>query len=119
MGKKSALVSYHKKRTAVLSAEVRRLRKELRDAHRVGYERGSADATLTAYLAIQDYGLPGLAWLSARMSAITKKMPPPHSNEIDDRVTAAVIEHMASYDAGRAAKIEREFQKFLAGDSTK
>lgn len=104
---------WHKKRAAAL---VDKSHKRKTD-RRVGFEEGLAAATLTAYLAIQDYGLSGVQWLSDRMSAVGKN--PPRSNEIDELVTRDVLASMRKYSPQRAAEVEREFQKFLAGDSTK
>jgi hypothetical protein len=102
---------WHKKRAAAL---VEKSHKRKTD-RRIGFQEGAAAATLTAYLAIQDYGLPGIQWLSDRMSAVGKN--PPRSNEIDELVTRDVIRSMAKYSPQRATEIEMEFQKFLAGDS--
>jgi hypothetical protein len=104
---------WHKKRAATLADKVR----ELKDAHRIGFEEGSAVATLTAYLAIKDFGTDGMTWLSDRIKAVGKN--PSHSAEVDTLVTLSVIESMKKYSPTRAAQVEKSFQEFLAGDSTK
>jgi len=104
---------YHRKRAATLADKVR----ELKDAHRIGFKEGSAAATLTAYLAIQDYGLPGIEWLQERMSAAVAGKKHMQSNAVDEAVTRDVIRHMAKYNPKRAAQIEASFADFLAGDS--
>ena len=102
---------YHKKRTAALAAQVR----ELKDSHRIGFQEGSAVATLTAYLAIKDFGMDGMTWLSERLKAVGKN--PPHSAEVDTLVTLSVIESMKKYNPRRAAEVEASFAEFLSGDS--
>jgi hypothetical protein len=105
---------WHKKRAATLAAQVH----ELKDSHRIGFQEGSAVATLTAYLAVgADYGMDGVSWLSERIQALGKN--PPRSNEIDELVTRDVLASMRKYSPQRAAEVEKEFSKFLAGDSTK
>jgi len=103
---------YHRTRAAALAAQVR----ELKDDRRIGFQEGLAVATLSAYLAVAaDYDLPGVSWLSERIQALGKN--PPRSNEIDELVTRDVLTSMQKYSPQRAAEVEREFQKFLAGDS--
>jgi hypothetical protein len=106
---------WHKKHAAALADKVR----DLKDAHRAGYEEGCRATTLLTYLALSDYGLDGLAWISDRILAVATKKPAPHSNEIDELVTRDVIASMKKYSPKRAAEVEKEFQNFLAGDSTK
>lgn len=109
--------NYHKKQSAARFSAIRRLRAEQKDGHRIGYEDGAKATTLLAYLAIQDYGHPGIQWLSDRMSAVVagKKNPPLTSYEVDKAVTADVIRHMAKYSPKRAAEIEESFAAFLSG----
>jgi len=108
---------YHRTRAADLVNELRRLKADRNDAHRAGYREGAAATTLLTYLALSDYGMDGITWISDRISAVAAKKPAPHSNEIDELVTRDVIRSMKTYNPQRAAEMEREFQKFLAGDS--
>jgi hypothetical protein len=110
-------LDYHKKRAATLAAEIRRLKAERKDDHRIGFQEGSAAATLTAYLAVADYGLPGIEWLQERISAAIAGKKHMQSNAVDEAVTRSVIEHMKKYDPKRAAEIEKSFADFLVGDS--
>jgi hypothetical protein len=103
---------WHKQRAAALADKVR----ELKDGHKRGFEDGSKVATLTAYLAIKDFGDAGTLWLSNRMSAVARKSPPPNT-AIDEAVTRSIIEHMRSYNPKRADEIAASFADFLAGDS--
>jgi hypothetical protein len=94
--------------------EHQKISAKARAAHKLGFKEGSAVTMLTAYLAIKDYGLPGIQWLSDRMSAAVSGKKPPLSNyEIDKAVTASVIESMRRYSPARAAEIEKSFQEFL------
>jgi hypothetical protein len=106
---------WHKSRAATLAGQVR----ELKDAHKRGFEEGSKAATLLTYLAVSDFGTDGTAWISDRISAVIagKKLPAPLSNEIENAVTASVIESMKRYSPKRAAQVEASFQKFIVGDS--
>lgn len=105
---------WHKGRAVTLAAQVR----ELKDAHKRGFEDGSKAATLLTYLAVSDFGTDGTTWISDRISAVTagRKLPAPLSNEIENAVTLSVIESMKRYSPKRAAQVEASFQKFLAGD---
>jgi hypothetical protein len=105
---------WHKNRAKALADQVR----ELKDARRAGYEEGARATMLSTYLAIADYGLPGIEWLTERHRAVAKKQPPPNT-AVDEAVTLSVIEHMRGYDPKRAEQIEKEFADFLVGDSTK
>jgi hypothetical protein len=107
---------YHKKHAGTLAAEVRALKAEQKDLRRVGYEEGAKATMLSTYLAIQDYGMPGIEWLTARHRAVAKKQPPPNT-AVDEAVTIGVIEHMRGYDPTRAAEIEKSFADFLSGGS--
>jgi hypothetical protein len=109
-------LDYHRQRNKKLHAEVCKLRTELKDARRAGYEEGAKATMLSTYLAIQDYGIPGIEWLTERHRAVAKKRPPPNT-AIDEAVTLAVIEHMRGYDPARAAQIGTAFAEFLGGDS--
>jgi hypothetical protein len=116
---KEKFLTYHRERSKKLTAENWHLAAEAKAAHRVGYEEGCKATTLLGYLAIRDYGLDGIQWLSDRISAAVagKKDVPLSNYEIDKAVTADVIRHMAKYNPTRAAEIEASFAVFLSGDS--
>jgi hypothetical protein len=111
-----ATAAYHKKQSAARYSEIRRLRAEQKDGHRIGYEAGAKATMLSTYLAIADYQMPGIEWLTARMRAAAKKLPPPNT-AMDEAVTRSVLEHMRGYNPRRAEQIEKEFADFLAGDT--
>jgi hypothetical protein len=92
---------------------------EVEAARKAGYEEGCRATTLLTYLALSDYGMDGITWISDRISAVAAKKPAPHSNEIDELVTRDVLRSMATYNPQRAAQIEKEFEKFLAGESAR
>jgi hypothetical protein len=116
----STSLRYHKERSAKLTAENRALRSEAKAAHRTGFEEGCRSTTLLSYLAVQDYGLDGIQWLSDRISAAAgKKDLPLSSYEVDKAVTRSVIESMKRYSPTRAAEVEASFATFLSGDSSK
>jgi hypothetical protein len=110
-----AAAAYHKKQSAARFSEIRRLKAEQKDGHRIGYEDGARVTTLTAYLAVSDWGLDGVSWLTDRMRAAAAKKPPPYNKEIDNAVTASIIENMRKYNPKRAAEVESSFAYFLAG----
>jgi hypothetical protein len=103
---------YRAERSAKFLADNPAFAAEIEAAHRAGYTEGCQVTMLSAYLAIQDYGLPGVEWLTDRIRAAAKKLPPPNT-AIDEAVTHAVIEHMRGYDPKRAMVIEAEFATFL------
>jgi hypothetical protein len=94
----------------------RRLAAEVKRARKAGYEEGAKVTTLTAYLAVSDFGLDGISWLTDRMRAAAKKKPLPNA-ALDEAVTHSVIESMKKYSPKRAAQIEASFAAFLSGDS--
>jgi hypothetical protein len=97
--------------------ENRRLAAEIRRAHRAGYEEGCKATTLTAYLAVSDWGLDGVSWLTGRMRAASAKKPPPYNKAMDNAVTHSIIESMRKYSPKRAAEVEASFADFLSGGS--
>jgi hypothetical protein len=102
---------WHKKRAAALADKVR----ELKDGHRIGYEDGAKATTLTAYLAVSDWGLDGISWLTDRMRAAAAKKPPPYNKAMDEAATRSIIENMRKYSPKRAAEVEASFAAFLTG----
>jgi hypothetical protein len=111
-----ATAAYHKKQSAARFSEIRRLKAEQKDGHRIGYEDGARATTLLSYLALADYGLDGIGWFTDRVSAVlAKRKPPLSSYAVDKAVTADVIRHMSKYNPKRAAEVEKSFADFLAG----
>jgi hypothetical protein len=96
--------------------EDRRLAAEIRRAHRAGYEEGCKVTTLTAYLAVSDWGHDGIQWLTDRMRAAANKKPLPNA-ALDEAVTHSIIENMRKYNPKRAAEVEKSFADFLSGGS--
>ena len=92
--------------------ENRRLKAELKTAHKLGYEQGSAATLLALYQSVaDDLGMPGALWISSRLSG--KRTP--FNPEIEKLVRADLIRHMRTYDPARAAQVERDFAAYLAG----
>jgi hypothetical protein len=108
---------YRAERSAKLLSENPALKREVEAAHRAGYEEGARVTTLTAYLAVSDWGLDGISWLTDRMRAADAKKAMPYSKEIDNAVTHSIVANMKKYSPKRAAEVEAAFADFLAGDS--
>jgi hypothetical protein len=88
---------------------------DLRAAHKMGYEQGSAATLLAIYKSLaDDFGIAGAMWISGRLSAKPGK-PAPFNPEIEKLVRLDVIRDMKRYDPLRAEQVERDFTAYLAG----